>query len=277
MKLSLQHITKQYSLGEASTLVLDDIDLEVHSGEVLVLVGPNGSGKTTLLQIAAGVMTPTTGRVQHTVENVCVDDASIALLWQDYRQSNFPWLNALDNAALSGQFGRRDIVAARARARALLQQLVPDVRADAPIHHLSGGQQQMVALVRALVARPKALIADEPLSAIDQARRWMLVAAVENWWVHNPIPMLWASHDIDEAIWLANRIALLSASQHRIVEILPVDVARPRSVDTLTNHVHLEARRRIVDFLHSEEQWLLKAQSMEMSGGHSGSHKGSAD
>jgi ABC-type nitrate/sulfonate/bicarbonate transport system ATPase subunit len=260
MRLLLVDVTKDYSSPTGTKRVLSAVDLEISRGEVVAVVGPNGSGKSTLVGIAAGVVVPTTGKVHQLTDDGNDVRPSIALLWQNYRESNFPWLDVLDNVALSGVFAKGNRAKARARAAEILIDLLPEVATSSPVYRLSGGQQQIVAMARALASEPEAVLADEALSALDQARNWVLISKFESWWLKRRVPVLWVSHNLDEAIGLADRIALLSGARGEIVDFLEVKADRPRTVDSLAGSEHATLRRKLMEFLKGEEEWRLKQQ-----------------
>lgn len=262
MKFLLSDVSKHYGTDPTTRRVLNGVNLSISPGEIVAVVGANGSGKTTLVGLLARLILPTEGIVAHVSEEADVHREGIAVLWQNYRESNFPWLNALDNVALSGVFARRNRVNARQRAAEILADLLPEVDPASRVYRLSGGQQQVVALARVMAAEPRAVLADEALSAVDQARNWLLLSGFEDWWLIRRVPLLWISHNLDEAILIANRIVLLSVESGNIVETLQISADRPRLLASLSSGEAVGIRRRLVDFLKGEEEWRLKTRCL---------------
>jgi len=210
----LDAVTMRYGAVEA----LDELSLRVAPGDVVALVGPSGCGKSTLLDLVCGLATPTSGSVE----------TEPAVLMPQ-RDSLLPWLSALDNAALPLRLAGRSRDAARAHARPVMHELGLDGFEHARPHELSGGMRQRVAFLRTLLAGKPVLCLDEPFGALDamtraEMQRW-LVAALER----EPRTVLLVTHDVEEALVVADRVLVLSPRPGRIVEELPVDAPRPRA------------------------------------------------
>ena len=263
MKLVLSGVHKHFKSRQTTKQVLRGVDLALVPGEIVAVVGSNASGKTTLVGLLARLIAPSSGTVEHIDDETDNDREGLAVLWQNYRESNFPWLNVLDNVALSGVFARRKRDDARARAASVLADLLPEVDPSSRVYRLSGGQQQIVSLARALASEPRAVLADEALGAIDQARNWLLVSRFEQWWLARRTPVLWVSHNLDEAMLIADRIVLLSVSTGKIEETIRVGADRPRTVSSLSGREATEIRRRLVDFLKGEEEWRLRTREVQ--------------
>ena len=215
--VDVTHVAKRF--GE--TEVLHDIDLAIRPGEFVAVLGHSGCGKSTLLRLIAGLEAPSDGAVA--VDGRWLDGTPDAgdtrILFQDARL--LPWRRVLDNAAIGGT-GE----AWRAKARATLERVGLADKADQWPATLSGGQRQRVALARALVSEPRLLLLDEPLGALDALTRLEMQDLIEEVWRAQGFTAILVTHDVAEAVRLADRIVVLD--QGRIVETYAVEHARPR-------------------------------------------------
>jgi len=250
-RVVLDGISKSFARGGgAKAKVFDSLSLELGDDEFTSLIGPNGSGKTTLLNIIASVTRPDSGTVEIRTQHRGAPH--IGFVWQDYRASLLPWYSVAENIAfplrISGQ-GRQE---RKKRAESLLRMFTGDVRAEQRISELSGGQQQLVNVLRSFIDDPDVLLMDEPFSALDQQRRWTLALYVQKAWLAAPKPVLFVSHDIDEGVLLADKILLLSARQGKIQRTLHNPLPRPRTIAMLTAAEHLACRKAVIEFLADE-------------------------
>jgi len=202
----------------ASVQALSDISLHADAHELLAVVGPSGCGKSTLLELICGLQTPDRGSI------AC---APAALMPQ--QDLLLPWLSALDNAALALRIAHVSRPQARARARAMFAELGLEGFERAQPHELSGGMRQRVAFVRTLLSGKPLLCLDEPFGALDAITRTEMHTWLTDALAHEPRTVLLVTHDVEEAVVLADRVAVLSARPGRVVQELEVDIARPRS------------------------------------------------
>jgi len=212
--------------------VLDGMTLDVPGGGIVALIGPNGCGKSTLLRVIAGLLTPERGAVTLDAEPVTGPDPRIGLVFQEPRL--LPWRSAADNITypleLAGWPPDR-----RAQRLAELADLVardPSVTDNRPAE-LSGGTRQRVALARALALEPEVLLLDEPFSALDALSRERFDLELLRLWERAATTILLVTHSISEAILVADRVVVMSPRPGRVVADIPVDLARPRSIDDL--------------------------------------------
>ncbi|WP_207478503.1 ABC transporter ATP-binding protein [Arenibaculum pallidiluteum] len=219
--LSVQDLSKRYPTG---TLALTGMDLTVEAGEILAIVGGSGCGKSTLLRLVAGLETPTTGSVVLDGTPVRAPRAEIGLVFQEPRL--LPWLTVRQNVG----FGLRELPEAERRRRVdeVLARVGLADFADAWPRDLSGGMAQRVALARALVARPRVLLLDEPFSALDALTRYDLQDHLLQLWEYDRPTMVLVTHDIEEALVLADRIIVLQPRPGRIQAAFAPGLSRPR-------------------------------------------------
>ena len=227
--LVLAGVGKTFVSAASQTEALGEIELTVREGEFLAIVGPSGCGKSTLLQIAAGLARPTRGSVQFQGQEVREPPPGIVYLFQQYGRSLFPWRTVLDNVAFAIEhhpgMGR---AAARERSRAYLDMVgLADFAGHYPAQ-LSGGMQQRVTIARALAARPRVLLMDEPFSSVDALTRLELHAIMQDLWQKHRFTAVLVTHDADEAVFLADRIAVLSTRPSRVLRVLDTALPRPR-------------------------------------------------
>jgi NitT/TauT family transport system ATP-binding protein len=211
---------------------LADITFSVDAGQFVCVVGPSGCGKTTLLRCLAGLLGPTSGSVTVAGKPVQGPPDGLAIVFQEYGRSLFPWLRVGENVELPlkakgvAKSERRDLVREGLAAVGLA-----DAHTAYP-WQLSGGMQQRVAIARALAFQPSVLLMDEPFAAVDAQTRAELEDLVRDVWQKFGITMLFVTHDIDESVYLAQRVVILSASPTTVIEDLPVDL--PAERDQLT-------------------------------------------
>ncbi|MGQ2993598.1 ABC transporter ATP-binding protein [Variovorax sp.] len=205
--------------------VLDNIDLQVRPGEFVALLGPSGCGKSTLLRLVAGLEPATTGRITQNGQTIEQPDPSRIVVFQD--PTLFPWRSVWDNVALGLQ-ARGVLDAQRGRVDEALQRVGLTEFAKAYPHQLSGGMAQRVALARALVNDPQLLVLDEPLGKLDSLTRIAMQSELVNLWQRDGFSALLVTHDVEEALFLANRVIVLSDRPARIAAELVVDLPYPR-------------------------------------------------
>jgi NitT/TauT family transport system ATP-binding protein len=225
------------------TQVSEDLSFDVAPGEFVSIVGPSGSGKTTLLRAASGLRRPSAGEVLFDGKPLTGVVPGISLVFQEYNKSLFPWLSIGKNVAL----GARRLPAADrdARVRDALARVGLDGFASRYPWELSGGMQQRAALARALVSDPQLLMMDEPFASVDALTRGHLEDVVSDLWERSSFAALLVTHDVAEAVYLADRVLVMSARPSRILAEIKVDLPRPRSqrhTRQLARFIELEAQ-----------------------------------
>jgi NitT/TauT family transport system ATP-binding protein len=226
---------------------LDHVDLTIEAGSLTVLVGPTGCGKTTLLELIAGLQTPTRGTVSVDGEDVVGPRRDTVLIFQHHNL--FDWLTVRDNVAFGLRHRGLSKEEARRRALEQLERVGLAQFADRVPGELSGGMRQRVALARALVLAPRLLLMDEPFGSLDHQTRRIMQRYLVSTWQQSKATIVLVTHDLDEALRLADRIVLFSAGPGRPVEVVDVRTPRPRDLDDgflreirarLTSHLEVE-------------------------------------
>ena len=243
-------LCKGFSQNGETNLVLRDVSVEFSNGRFTTIVGPNGCGKTTLLNTVAGLVSPDSGSVHIVTDHE--GPARIGYVWQDYRASLLPWLSVADNISFPLKIHG---ASRRERHKAALEALsvfASDIRPDDPVYSLSGGQQQLVCLLRSYISNPDVLLLDEPLSALDQFTRWTMAFRIEEFWLRNRTPAIFVSHDVDEAVMLADEVLLMSQEDGRIMRTIENPLPRPRNKRMLTSKEHIQCREEVIDFLFTQ-------------------------
>jgi NitT/TauT family transport system ATP-binding protein len=226
--LEVRHLGKTYGTGEKATQAIGDVSLTVEDGEFVCVVGPSGCGKTTLLKCIAGLLRPTRGEVLLRGKRVLEPPEELALVFQEYSRSLMPWASVRDNVLLP----LRHKKLGRSQRKELVEESLEAVGLTRFIDHfpwqLSGGMQQRVAIARALAYQPSILLMDEPFASVDAQTRADLEDLTLRVRDQYGITILFVTHDIDESVYLPDRVVVLTHSPTEVKEIIPVDLPRPR-------------------------------------------------
>jgi NitT/TauT family transport system ATP-binding protein len=218
--LEVRRLHKVYAGRRREVEAIRELDFAVDEGEFVCVVGPSGAGKTTLLRCVAGLLAPTSGEVALAGQPVTGPPAGMAVVFQEYGRSLFPWMSVQRNVELPLRHLPRDVRRGQARD-ALAAVGLADVP-DAYPWQLSGGMQQRVAIARAVAYRPSVLLMDEPFAAVDAQTRAELEDLVRELWARLGVTILFVTHDIDEAVYLGQRVLVLSAAPTTVIEDLRV-------------------------------------------------------
>ncbi|MFI8067534.1 ABC transporter ATP-binding protein [Streptomyces sp. NPDC086033] len=226
--LGVSGLKKVYDGSGRRVEAVRDLTFTVEAGELVCLVGPSGCGKTTLLKCMGGLLTPTAGEVHLAGRKVSGPPPGMAFVFQEYGRSLFPWMRVADNVELP--LKQKDL--SKARRRELVADALESVdlteASGAYPWQLSGGMQQRVAIARALAYEPEVLLMDEPFAAVDAQTRADLEDLVRRLWRERGITILFVTHDIDEAVYLGERVIVLSASPTVVQEQLKIDLPDER-------------------------------------------------
>jgi NitT/TauT family transport system ATP-binding protein len=231
-RIELRDVAVSFPAGAGQRLVaLDGVDLTIEPGQIVALIGPNGSGKSTLLRVAAGLLRPDRG--QATLDGRPIDgpDARVGLVFQEPRL--LAWRTTAANVAYPLELAGVDPATRRARVAELLETVGLEAAAAQVPSQLSGGMRQRAALARTLALRPEVLLLDEPFSALDELTRERLNLELLALTARTPTTVLLVTHSVQEAIFLADRVVVLSARPGRVVADVRIDLARPRSLGDL--------------------------------------------
>ncbi len=243
--LVVRDVSKTFRAADGSPVhALDRLSLTVRPGEMLALIGPSGCGKSTLLRLIAGLDTPDSGEVRVGAAPVTGPGAERGLMSQD--PNLFPWLTVRGNVQ-AGLVARGVLRERRHEAEEFLQLMGLEPFADLYPHQLSGGMAQRAALARALVNHPRLLLLDEPLGALDQFTRMRMQDEVLRVWEARRTTTVLVTHDIDEALYMCDRIALMTPRPGHVDRLTDVPPGRPRH---RTGARFLELRAAILEMLH---------------------------
>jgi NitT/TauT family transport system ATP-binding protein len=250
--LDVQHLNKLFGSGERSTTTaLNDINFRTHRREFLCVVGPSGCGKTTLVRILAGLEEKSSGQVLLGGKAVTEPGSDRGMVFQGY--TLFPWLTVKKNVMFGLEVNGRGRDESEQQALQWLALVGLERFADAYPHQLSGGMKQRVAIVRALANQPRILLMDEPFGALDAQTRCRMQAHLLEIWRKIDITIVFITHDLDEAIFLADRILVLSAHPGEVRELIEVPVPRPRSAAQLISPAFLATKARLEELIHQSK------------------------
>lgn len=272
MSISVQKISKSFKgrrKTEPENQVLKDVSFEVQEGEFVSLLGPSGCGKTTTLTIIAGFQKPSGGVIKVNGEEVTKPGPDRAFMFQNY--ALFPWMKVGENIEYPMKKMKLDKEERRKRLNDLLAMAQLTEYENYYIHEISGGMKQRVALLRALACDPRILLMDEPLGAVDFQMRQLLQVQLESILQQKKVTSLMVTHDVDESVYLSDRVIVMSRDHGKIMEDLKIDLPRPRNrtapkyheyVDELTNilktalngAVYTQEDKDIMEFIHRTEE-----------------------
>lgn len=249
MHVEIQHVTKAYPSSSGHVIqALEDISLSIGENEFICLLGPSGCGKSTLLKLIAGIESSSSGSVK--VEGMPVTGPSPerGFIFQEY--ALFPWLNVRDNISFGLDMTGLNTKTKRSIVNEYISILGLEKAAKLYPKQLSGGMRQRVAIARALCLNPRLLLLDEPFAALDAILRQKLQEEMTRIWLRENKSFILVTHDVEEAIYLADRIIVMTPGPGRIKEILPISLARPR---VRTEAGFIQLRSRILRLLQADE------------------------
>jgi len=226
-KVRIEDLHKTYLVKGGRTVALQDVNLTIGKDEFIALLGPSGCGKSTLLRIISALIKPSSGKVLISDEQILAPSRDIGIVFQ--QAVLLPWRNILDNVLLPAEILRLDMKKARERAYQLLKMVGLEGFEKRSPNELSGGMQQRAAICRALVHNPSMLLMDEPFAALDAMTREELGFELLRIWDIEKKTIIFVTHNIPEAILLADRVVAMSPRPGRISEIIEIDLPRPRT------------------------------------------------
>ncbi|MEK6902046.1 MAG: ABC transporter ATP-binding protein, partial [archaeon] len=233
-----------------SVEVLDSLSFSIDEGEFITFFGPNGSGKTTVLNLLSGIDQPTSGTI--TINGKNPAENKDGFVFQNYNESLFPWRTAKENIEFALEIRKVDSVTRRGVADALLEKVGMTEYKDTHLYELSGGQKQLIAICRAFAYEPDLFLMDEPFSALDYSTTRKMELELLDMWKDSPKTTLFVSHDVDEAIFLADRIVVLSKRPAKIKGVITIDLPRPRKMEMVTSKKFFEIRVKVLELFEDE-------------------------
>jgi len=265
-KIKAEGVKKKFKLKEGQQVnnngtpsneieVLNGVDLSIRKGEFITLVGPSGCGKSVLLDIIGGLTNLTSGKVYHDEKSIEGPNAKTGYVFQQY--ALFPWRNALSNIEFGLETQKVPKEERTKIAKKLLSQFGLSDFGDRFPYQLSGGMQQRVAIARALATNPDVLLMDEPYAALDAQTREILQDELLRIWEETHTTVIFVTHSIDEAVYLADRVAVFTARPGVIKQVIDIDLPRPRKGNIRSSPEFADNRHKVWDLLKGE---VIKAQ-----------------
>lgn len=250
--LEVRNLTKRFVTPQGEHTALADVSFTTHRREFVCVIGPSGCGKSTLIRILAGLEAQTSGEVRVNGKTVSGPGADRGMVFQGY--TLFPWLTVKKNVMFGLRMNGQGRAEAEREALQWLDLVGLEPFANAYPHQLSGGMKQRVAIARALANRPGILLMDEPFGALDAQTRAKMQAHLLDIWRNVDITIFFITHDLDEAIFLADRILVLKAHPGQVQELIEVPVPRPRGYAQFNTPEFLATRARLDALIHPPTQ-----------------------
>jgi ABC-type nitrate/sulfonate/bicarbonate transport system ATPase subunit len=257
-KLSIEGVSKRFGTGADAVQALEPIDIAVGAGEFLTIVGPSGCGKSTLLNIVAGFETPTTGRASLDGKTITGPGPERGVVFQ--QGALFTWMSVQDNIAFGPRALGKSVAESREIAECYIELVGLTGFGKRYPYELSGGMQQRVGIARALANEPEVLLMDEPFAALDQQTRELLQEEIRAIWRRTAKTILWITHSIEEALFLATHVVVMTARPGRVKAAFACGFSREADPLIATTPAFAEAKRVIVGLLRQES---LEAQRQE--------------
>jgi NitT/TauT family transport system ATP-binding protein len=231
-------------------VIYDNFDLDIPRGELISVFGPNGCGKSTLINIIAGLIPADAGQILF--DGMLLNEIKFGYVFQNYREALFPWLRAFDNIAYPLKMMQVAPAERRARTEKLVAHLGIKLDFNLYPYQMSGGQQQLVSIMRALIVEPEILFLDEPFSALDYEMTLFMREQLQRIFMETGTTTVLVSHDLEEAVFLADRVLLLSRHPARVADFAPVAAARPRTDATLSDPEFVRTKAHCLELFQRE-------------------------
>jgi NitT/TauT family transport system ATP-binding protein len=244
--VTIRRLSKQF--GGAG--VYDGFDLDIARGRLVSVFGPNGCGKSTLINMIAGLIAPDAGEILFGGKPLSA--VRIGYVFQNYREALFPWLRAIDNVEYPLKLMKLTKPERRARSERLVAHLGVKIDLARYPYELSGGQQQLISIMRALVVEPEILFLDEPFSALDYEMTLFMRDRLQHIFLETGTTTVLVSHDLEEAVYLADRVVLLSRGPARVADDVTFDAPRPRTDATLSDSDFVRVKAHCLDVFQRE-------------------------
>lgn len=257
--IKIKDVSVTFGQGATAHRAVETTSIDVQAGEFVCILGPSGCGKSTLLNAVAGYTKPTTGSVSVDDNEVTAPGPDRGMVFQQY--SLLPWKTVYENVAFGPMMSGASRTEAGSIANTFLGLVGLKKFGDRYPAELSGGMQQRVGIARALANYPSVLLMDEPFGALDAQTRLMMQESLLDIWRKFGTTVVFITHDVDEAVFLADRVLIMSAAPGRIIEDVRVKLERPRSTDMTTSPEYMEARQFCLDTIRSESRKAFAAQN----------------
>ena len=251
VKLKVEDLSKKFNTPKGEIAALNKINFQIHRREFITVIGPSGCGKTTLIRILAGLDFPTSGNVLLQGKKMEGPGAERGMVFQDY--TLFPWLTVKKNVMFGLEIQGLGSLKAEAEAMEWLEIVGLAKCAEAYPGQLSGGMKQRVAIARSLANRPEILFLDEPFGALDAQTRASMQAYLLKIWQNVDVTIFFVTHDLDEAVYLSDRILVLRANPGEIDELIEVPVPRPRDPGQFLTPEFLATKKRLEELIRPPE------------------------
>lgn len=227
--ITIRGLSKAF--GEA--VIYDGFDLDIPRGRFVSVFGPNGCGKSTLINLVAGLLEPDAGTIRFGGKRL--RDTNFGYVFQNYREALFPWMRSIDNIRYPLKFRKIPRAERNTRVERLVDRLGVTLDLAKYPYQLSGGQQQLVSIMRSLVIEPEVLFLDEPFSALDYEMTLFMRDQLQALFMDTRTTMVFVSHDLEEAVYLADDVMLLSRGPAEVADYVTVDIPRPRTAATISH------------------------------------------
>ncbi|MEG1857244.1 MAG: ABC transporter ATP-binding protein [Pseudoflavonifractor sp.] len=250
VKVKIDNIVKKFNGRNGEIVALNGVSMEIYENEFVCVVGPSGCGKSTMLNIIGGLDTPTSGRVLVDDREVCAPGPDRGVVFQQY--ALFPWLTVEKNVQFGLKLSGKSSAECEEITRKYLKMVDLEAFAKAYPKELSGGMKQRVAIARAYATNPKVLLMDEPFGALDAQTRTQLQSELLETWEKEQKTCFFITHDVEEAIILAQRVVIMSARPGRVKDVVEIDIPYPRTQETKMTPRFLELKNYIWGQVYQE-------------------------
>jgi NitT/TauT family transport system ATP-binding protein len=244
--ITVRGLSKQFN----GSTIYRGFDLDIQRGGFVSVFGPNGCGKSTLINMIAGLIAPDVGEIRFGGKTLA--ETKIGYVFQNYREALFPWLTSLANIEYPLKLMGIETAERRSRVDALIQRMGVSIDLARYPYELSGGQQQLISILRALAVEPEVLFLDEPFSALDYEMTLFMREQLQKLFIETGTTMVLVSHDLEEAVYLADRVLLLTRRPARIAASIDIPIDRPRRDETLSDPRFVALKRQCLDVFQRE-------------------------
>ena len=258
-EIAIKDVSVTFGTGSDAHQAVETTTIDIRAGEFVCILGPSGCGKSTLLNAIAGYVTPTTGQITLDGEKITKPGPDRGMVFQQY--SLLPWKTVYENVAFGPKMAGHGRVKAGSVANTFLELVGLKKFGDRYPAELSGGMQQRVGIARALANNPSVLLMDEPFGALDAQTRLMMQESLLDIWREFGTTVVFVTHDVDEAVFLADRVLIMSAAPGRIIEEVTIDLLRPRDTAMASSPAYISARQFCLETIRAESRRAFEDQN----------------